>query len=129
MAERILERIDAIVAEVNACAAALSWLDFHVARYEPPTLVLSASAEAESWSDLRIAFRDVHWACLRFDRWSCRTHRPVLERADGDEARAVRQRFRLEVGYHLFRFTADESPEPLWIAAREITADLRRLTS
>jgi hypothetical protein len=127
MPARIQTEIDALIAEVNTHAAGLSWLDFEVQRYEPPTLVVSASTDAASWSDLRLAFRDVHRVCLRFDGWSCETGRPVLRRLEGEEAEHLAKAFHLDVGYHLFGFTAPENCGPLWIAARHITADLRRI--
>jgi hypothetical protein len=118
---------DAVVAEVNAFVARHLWMDFSVWSFQGVELEVSGTRDESYWSDLRVVFTGVCWACIRFQGWSSDTARPVLARVTDAEEYAVNSRFQVEVGHHLFRFVASDFAEPMWIAARAIAADFTRL--
>jgi hypothetical protein len=122
-----IAQIDAVVAETNAFLSRHPWMDFSVWSYRSVELEVSGSRDESYWSDLRVVFGDVCWACIRFQGWHSDTSRPVLTRATGAEAYAMNSRFEIETGHHLFKFVAENFAEPMWIAAHRITADFTRL--
>jgi len=124
-----IESIVAVVAEVNAFVSRTAWMDFEVWSYGDKygTLEVSGSIDESYWSDLRIAFQNVCWASIRFQGWKSDASQPVLLRVTGDEAYAVNVRFQIEQGHELFKFVPEDLAEPMWIAAKGITADFKRL--
>ena len=119
--------VDDIVNEVNSYVARHPWMDFSVWSYRDVELEVSGSLDESYWSDLRIVFTGVCWACIRFQGWHSKTSHPVLLRVDGSEAYAVNVRFQIEVGHHLFKFIAEDFAEPMWIAAQGIRTNFTRL--
>jgi hypothetical protein len=122
-----IERIDAVLAMVNAFVARHLWMDFSVWGYQGVDLVISGSIDESYWSDLRVSFHDVCWASLRFQGWKTDTRQPFLLRAEGAEAYSVNVRFDIEVGHCVFKIVPEDLNEPMWVAAREVSADLSRL--
>lgn len=120
------DRADAVVAKVNGFLAQHRWMDFTVWEYRGANLQVSGSLDETYWSDLRVEFLGVCWACIRFQGWHSDTTRPVLARVAGEEALAVNGKFQIEVGHHIFKLIAEDFAEPMWIAAQGIAADLTR---
>jgi hypothetical protein len=121
------DRVDAVVAEVNEFVSRHLWMDFSVWSFQNDKLELSGTLDESYWSDLRVVFSGICWACIRFQGWRTNTGQPVLLRADGDEAYAVNARFQIESGHHVFKLVADDFEEPMWVAAQGIAADFTRL--
>jgi hypothetical protein len=119
--------VDAVVGEVNAFIGRHQWMDFTVWSYRGEELEVSGSTDESYWSDLRVVFVGVCWACIRFQGWKSDTSRPVLLRVAGAEAYSVNSRFQIEVGHHLFKFVPEDHGEPMWVAARELRADFDRV--
>jgi hypothetical protein len=118
---------DSVVAEVNAFVARNAWMDFSVWSFQGHDLVVSGTTDESYWSDLRIVFTGVCWACMRFQGWNSDTRQPVLLRVEGAEQRAVNLRFETERWHHLFKFVPENFDQPMWVAARTIRADINRV--
>jgi hypothetical protein len=69
------DRVDAIVAEVNEFVSRHLWMDFSVWSYQGDKLELSGTLDESYWSDLRVVFSGICWACIRFQGWRTNTRR------------------------------------------------------
>jgi hypothetical protein len=121
------DQVDTVVAEVNALVARHRWMDFSVWGYQGAELEVSGSTDESYWSDFRVVFVGVCWACVRFQGWHSDTSRPVLRRVSGAEAYAINVRFEIEEGHHLFQFVPEHFREPMWVAAQGLKADFTLL--
>lgn len=121
------DRVDAVVAKVNDFVSRHLWMDFSVWSFHADKLEVSGTRDESCWSDLRVVFSGICWACVRFRGWKTDTRRPVLLRVDGPEAYQVNARFQIEVGHHVFKLVAEDFDEPMWIAAQGVAADFTRL--
>lgn len=116
-----------LLAEVNSFVGKHLWMDFSVWSYRCGALEVSGSTDESYWSDLRITFRDVCWANIRFQGWHSDTSIPILHRVSGDEERTMNKKYWTEIGNHLFKLVAEDFVEPMWVSAKSIDIDITRL--
>lgn len=114
----IVEKINAI----NAIVKKQSWYDFEVQDLKGNNLTVIGSLDFSNNHTLEITFTDVFHMSLNTS-WSSDTSEKVLLLAEGEEARKINLKFRIEQGNFLFRFIPEDFGEDtgFYIAAKDLS--------
>ena len=124
------EQAKQAVAEINAYLQQQLWFDFEVMEYRGYDLTVMGSLDISAPHDVEICFKEVFFVSLPM-QWKTDTASPPLRLVAGAEAYELNQRFRVEHGHHIFRFTPEDYPEEFGclVGARAISFVLTKQTS
>ncbi|NVB40967.1 hypothetical protein G6O69_24215 [Pseudenhygromyxa sp. WMMC2535] len=104
------EQARRVVGDINAYLQQKLWFDFEVMEYQGDTLTIMGSLDISAPHDVEIRFKGVFFVSLPLE-WKTDTATPPLRLMAGEEAVGLNQRFKVEQGHHIFRFTPEYYPE------------------
>jgi hypothetical protein len=95
------------------------WFDFHVLKFDNSKLVIGGGVDLTYFHTLEIIFDDVFFVSAFFKGWRSDTRTIVF--SIPDNVRDLNLKFKIENGYQLFKFTAEDYAESILIAARDFS--------
>ena len=102
--------IKVVVGKINSFIQQGLWLDFEVCQYSKNKLTLIGGIDLIYSHDIEIYFEDVFFVSLPME-WKTDTKRNVFQLLEGEDAKTVNIRFKVEQGYHIFKFTPEDYPD------------------
>lgn len=105
------QEIKKVVDEVNEYLSNKLWMDFEVVEYSKYELKIIGSLDISAMPNIEIILKDVFFASTVFE-WETDTSQQVLFLIEGSDAKELNMRFRVEQGYHLIKFKAEDYPDP-----------------
>lgn len=114
-----------VVEKLNSFIQKGLWLDFEVCQNSKNKLTLHGGIDLLYSHDIEIRFEDVFFVSLPME-WKTDTKSTVVQLLEGEDAKAVNIRFKVEQGYHIFKFTPEDYPEDFGclIGAKTISYDV-----
>ena len=104
------QQIKTVIDEINKYLNKQLWMDFEIIEYSKYVLRIIGSLDISAMPNIEITFKDVFFTSTVFD-WQTDTSQQVLFLIEGSEARELNMKFRVEQGYHLIRFKAEDYPD------------------
>ncbi len=104
------QQIKTVIDEINKYLNKQLWMDFEIIEYSKYVLRIIGSLDISAMPNIEITFKDVFFASAVFE-WQTDTSQQVLFLIEGSEARELNMKFRVEQGYHLIRFKAEDYPD------------------
>jgi hypothetical protein len=109
------------IEEINSYLKREMWYDFEVLEYKEKCLAIIGSTDFSYSHDIEIKFEDVFLFHCNSE-WKSDTSKNVIEIVNGDEARTINLKNKVEQGYILFKFVPEDMDEDcfFYIAAKEL---------
>lgn len=98
-----------IVNKINTFITQGLWLDFEVNQYKNSKLKIIGGIDLLYSPDIEINFEDVFFVSLPF-AWKSDTKKEVFQLLEDENARTVNIMYKVEQGYHIFKFTPEDYP-------------------
>lgn len=99
-----------IVKEINDYIQNGLWLDFEVNHYSKNKLIVYGGLDLIFSHDIEVHFEDVFFVSLPME-WKTDTKKTVFQILDGEEVKILNIKFRVEQGYNVFKFKAEDYPD------------------
>ncbi|MFP4598149.1 MAG: hypothetical protein ACLFVJ_07855 [Persicimonas sp.] len=94
-----------VLARINQFVGQQLWLDMDILSYEGSRLVVIGSVSRSYPHELEITFDGVFFVSLPV-AWTTGPEVRTIALAEGEEARALNEKFRVERGHCIFKFEA-----------------------
>ena len=95
--------------QINEYLETQLWMDFEIIEYSRYMLRIIGSLDISSVPDIEIIFKDICFMSTVFN-WKTDTSREAISLIEGDEAKKTNIKFRVEQGYYLVKFQAEDYP-------------------
>lgn len=99
--------IKKVIEEINQYLSEQLWMDFEIIEYSKYILRIIGSIDISAAPNIEIILKDIFFASTVFN-WETDTSRQVLSLIEGNEARKINIKFRVEQGYFLIKFNTED---------------------
>ncbi len=103
------QEIKNVLDQINEYLETQLWMDFEIIEYSRYMLRIIGSLDISSVPDIEIIFKDICFMSTVFN-WKTDTSREAISLIEGDEAKKTNIKFRVEQGYYLVKFQAEDYP-------------------
>lgn len=103
------QEIKNVLDQINEYLETQLWMDFEIIEYSRYMLRIIGSLDISSAPDIEIIFKDIFFMSTVFN-WKTDTSREAISLIEGDEAKKTNIKFRVEQGYYLVKFQAEDYP-------------------
>ncbi len=113
--------LEKTVEALNDCIKGFLWMDFEIVECHSNKLVVIGSIDPSDSHDVEIEFGDIAFVSSPMS-WQTDTSKVVVTLVTGERASELNQRFGVEAGYHVLRFSPEDRPSEFgcYVGARHV---------